>query len=339
MEDPFAFEDVAGAFAALHNASSERLYDRLVRGEQPLAAAAELARRGDLRAHRAMVGCAAFLTPEEVPVLALCGDAGADALAFVALATWLPLPLRVAAVSSMGTASPTAAVFAALQELSQGAQRPPQAQAVSALADVSARVSNAAREECTRLRDVARQVREGHGSVIRRQGFQREVAAGTLHPLVGVLLVDEGEFLAGMLPPIADGAREALVTPLLGVLRGTHEDRRQRCLGFLQRRWRDVAVAALSCAARTVSKQREGALAAVRALAAMGAHDDLVYAVGSTSGAVRMSALNELLKVVERNGEYDRDMAEHGLVRAQTDHDAGVRKRATEVSAKLRSSK
>lgn len=319
MSDPFDFSDVAGAAAALGRLPAEagdRLAARVLRGDAPLAAAAELVRRGDDRGARALVGAAAFALPEELAVLAGAGPAGEDALACVALATWLPAPARLAAVEGLGRGAATARGLAALAELA--AAQKPMAQAVKGLAEVTARTVGL-REEAERLRATARQMREGVRGVIHRQEHQRKVASGELHPVVGMLVGDEGEFLAGIVPPIADGAREGLVPALVTLLRSPVEARRQRVLAVLQRRWREVAASAVSCAARTPAKAKEAtaALAAVKALAGMGAHDDLVAVAAVTAGAVRAAALAELERAVERGAtDIDAVLLSRALERA-----------------------
>ena len=63
MNGPFDFADVAGPAAALRalpESANDRLAERVQRGESPLAAAAELVRRGDDRGLRALAGAAAF---------------------------------------------------------------------------------------------------------------------------------------------------------------------------------------------------------------------------------------------------------------------------------------
>lgn len=303
MNGPFDFADVAGPAAALRAlpaTANDRLAERVQRGESPLAAAAELVRRGDDRGLRALAGAVAFALPEELAALATVpGAVGADALACVALASWLPLPSRQAAAEALARAPATARSYAALAELA--AAQKPMPQAVKALAEVTPRAA-AVRDEAERLRAVAKQMRDGVRGVIHRQEHQRKVAAGELPAALGLLVGDEGEFLAGIVPPIADGAREALLPALVALLRSPVEARRQRALALLQRRWREVAGAAVSCAARTPAKAKEAAaaLAAVKALAGMGAHDELVATVAVTSGAVRAAAIAELEKAVER---------------------------------------
>ena len=319
MSDPFDFADVAGVGAALRAlppSANDRLAQRVLRGESPLSAAAELTRRGDDRGLRALAGAAAFASPDELSALATVpGATGADALACVALASWLPPASRLAAVEALGRAPATARSYAALAELA--AAQKPMPQAAKVLAEVTPRAAPMA-IEAERLRATAKQMREGVRGVIHRQEHQRKVAAGELHPGVGLLVGDEGEFLAGVVPPIADGAREALLPALVALLRSPVEARRQRALALLQRRWREVAAPALSCAARTPAKAKEAAaaLAVVKALAGVGAHDDLVAVVAMTTGAVRAAAIAELERAVERGAtDIDAQLLSRALER------------------------
>ncbi len=319
MSDPFDFADVAGVGAALRAlppSANDRLAQRVLRGESPLSAAAELTRRGDDRGLRALAGAAAFASPDELSALATVpGATGADALACVALASWLPPASRLAAVEALGRAPATARSYAALAELA--AAQKPMPQAAKVLAEVTPRAAPMA-IEAERLRATAKQMREGVRGVIHRQEHQRKVAAGELHPVVGLLVGDEGEFLAGVVPPIADGAREALLPALVALLRSPVEARRQRALALLQRRWREVAAPALSCAARTPAKAKEAAaaLAVVKALAGVGAHDDLVAVVAMTTGAVRAAAIAELERAVERGAtDIDAQLLSRALER------------------------
>lgn len=311
MNDPFDFTDVAGPGATLRSlpaSANDRLAARVLRGESPLAAAAELVRRGDARGLRALAGAAAFAQPDELSALALApAPIGPDALACVALASWLPMAVRLAAMEALGHAPASAPSYAALTELNAAQRSIPQA--ARALAALSPRAV-AVRDEGERLRAVARQVRDGVRGVLFRQEQQRKIAVGALHPIVGMLVGDEGDFLAAIVPPIADEAREGLVAPWLALLRSPVEARRERVVALLQRRWREVAALPVSCAARTPAKARElaAALAAVQALAGMGAHDDLVAVVAVTAGAVRTTAVAALERAVER-GATDIDAA------------------------------
>jgi len=319
MSDPFDFADVAGVGAALRAlpaGASDRLAQRVVRGESPLSPAAELTRRGDPRGHRVLAGAAAFAAPDELAPLALVeGPTGTDALACVALASWLPPAARLAAVEALARAPVTPRGYAALAELA--AAQKPMPQAVSGLADVTPRAVGV-REEGERLRAMAKQMRDGVRGVIHRQEHQRKVASGELHPVMGLLVGDEGDFLAGLVPPIADGAREALMPALMALLRSPIEARRARVLAVLQRRWREVAAPVVSCVARTPAKAKEAAaaLAAVKALAAMGAHDELVATVAVTAGAVRAAAIAELERAVERGAtDIDAQLLSRALER------------------------
>lgn len=333
--DPFALDDVTGGASVLRALPPEaepRLVARYLRGENPLAAGAELCRRGDARALAALTGAVAYLAPEDLGSLADCGgDAGSSALAAAVLASWLTPAQRVAAAEALGRANVTSASYAALAEIAEGAKKPPWSQAAAALAVVGPKAPTPVRDEMERLRTVARQVRDGVRGVLRRQEFQRAIASGSLHPAVASLVGDGGEFLAGLLPPIADAAREPLTPYLLTALRAPADDVRAKILGFLQRRWREVAAAPLGGVARTTFKPRDVgiALAAVRALAALGAHDDLVTVTGAMSGAVRGAALGELAKVAERGAlEADGALVNAALTRAVGDPDASVRARA-----------
>lgn len=322
VDDPFALDDVAGAaqqLATLPPSANDRLAARVQLGENPLAAAAELTRRGDPRALRALLGAVAFAAPEDLSALSGPGGAaGADALACVALAQWLPAPSRDAAVDALARATLTPAAFAAVSELVEGPKKPPWSRASAALADMTPRAVGAVRDEATKLRTFARHMREGTRGVIQRQEAQRKIASGALHPVVGMLMGDDGALLAGLLPPIADAAREGLVAPLVTLLRAPSDERRAQVLGFLQRRWRELAAPALSCVARTPLKHKESGatLAAARALVAMGAIDELAAVAASGSGAAQQLCVAELTKALQREGvEFDRALAEAALRR------------------------
>jgi hypothetical protein len=321
VDDPFALDDVAGGAAQLSTlpaALNDRLARRVTLGENPLAAAAELTRRGDPRGLRALVGAAAFAAPEDLAALALAGDAGAESLAVVSLAQWLPTASRDASVDALARASLTPATFAALAELVDGPKKPPWSRASAVLADMTPRAVGTVRDEAAKLRSIARQMREGARGVIHRQECQRKVASGALHPVAAMLIGDDGAFLAGLLPPIADAAREGLVAPLVTLLRAPSDERRTQVLGFLQRRWKELAAPALSCVARTALKHKESGatLAATRALSAMGALDELAAVVASTAGPVQLLARTELTRALQKPvTEYDRALVDAALLR------------------------
>lgn len=294
-EDVFALDDVQGAREALGTASDARLWARLRWGESPLAAASVLAARGDAAARVTLSGAAAFATVDELAPLA--GDAaGAEGLCAVMLAPWMAPAVRVAAAEALGQGPATAAVLAALGHLAEGEKKPPWSQAVKAAAALAPGASAEARREAERMRSAARQVREGVRGVLRRQEFQREVAAGGMHPVVGMLVGDAGEFLAGLLPPIVDAARPALVPYLVTVLRGPSEDARTRVLAMFQRRWRPIAGPPLSAVVRTPLKGREATLgpSLVRALGSLGAVGALSAALVSAPASARAVALGAL---------------------------------------------
>ncbi len=324
--DPFALDDVSGGhdtLAALPPGATEALSARVLYGIAPLCAAAELARRGDRRYARALVGAAAFLDAEDVLVLATL-PGGPDALAGLLLAPGLQAPLRVAAAGALTHAQPTPAALAALAETADGPRRVQGAG--SALTELSLRAGAALQEEAERLRTVGRHVRDRVRGTLRRQELQRAVASASLHPAVAWLAGDV-DFLAGLLPPVADAAREPLVPHLLAAARGGDDALRARVAGLLHRRWRDVAGTALACIARTPLKGRDAALGPwmVAALGTMGAVEDLVAVAGAASGVVRAAAVTELARVPGRQrAELDPAVLAAALARASADPDPGV---------------
>lgn len=337
MTDPFDFDDVSGSSASLADADVARVTARMTRGESPMPAAAALARRGDERAARWLAGAVAFVSPEDLSALARTTH-GVDALAALVPAAWIPLPQRIAAADALADAVATPAAAAALLEVAEGPQRPPLSQCQRAHARVDAGLDDARREARDRLRGVAKQVRDGVRGTLRRQEFQRAVADGSMHPVVGVLVGDQGAFLAGLLPPIADEAREALLPYLLTVARAPDEAQRQRVFGVLQKRWREAAAPSLSLVARTPWKARESTFAALaaRALGAMGAVDELVSVAGSVGGGARAAALDELARLCrEVPPEIDAAVWSAAMTRAAGDPTPAVRARA-ESLARLR---
>lgn len=337
MSDPFALDDVAGdapALAALPDAAMDRVAARWSLGASPLAAGAELARRRHpdaTSALPAMVGAAAFVSADDLAVLLGAADAGVDALAVVALASAVPVQTRELAAELLGGASPTVASLAALGELAEGPKRPPRAHAERALPLALGRAEPATREAAAKHRAWAQQVRDGVRGTLYRQEFQRAMARGAAHPVLGLLVGDDGGFMAGLLPPVADEARESLLPVLLAVARGGNEALRAKVFGFFQRRWREVAAGSLSALARTPLKAKDAALGvmATRALGAMGAMDELSAVAGAGVGGTRAVALAELAGPLER-GAFDGGQARliAALERSMGDADAAVRARA-----------
>lgn len=289
MSGPADFDDVAGDGAAL-DALAPELNDRLLArwsaGPGPLPAGAALLRRGDLRAGAGVLGAAVFLAAEDVGSLRATGAAGSDALAAVVLCAWAPMAQRVAAAEALAGAAVTSAGYAALAEAAAGPKVPVRASAERVLADVAPQAAGPVREAGDRWRLYARQLREGRRNPLQRQELQRAIAAADVHPVVGLLVGDDGSFLAGVVPPIDDAARAPLLPYLMATARTDPEALRVKVFGAFQRRWREVAAGTLSAVARTPLKAREagiGALA-VRALVAMGATESL-DAIAAYGGA------------------------------------------------------
>lgn len=332
--DPFALDAVSGghdALAALPPSAAEALTARVFRGLSPLCAAAELVRRGDLRTARVLVGAAAYLDAEDVGVLAVV-PGGSDALAGLLLAPGLAPVVRTSAAAALAGAHPTAAALAALAETSDGPRRVQGAAA--SLAELTLRADPAVQDDAERLRSVGRQVRDKVRGTLRRQELQRAVASATLHPVVAWLAGDT-DFLAAILPPVADAARETLLPHLLAAARGGDESLRSQVVGLLHRRWRDVAAAPLSCIVRTPWRGRDASLGPlfITALGTLGAVDELVSVVGASvsiggmggMGTVRLTALGELSRVSPKiRGEIDPALFTAALARCQSDPDPAV---------------
>ncbi|MEZ4407602.1 MAG: hypothetical protein R3A52_14155 [Polyangiales bacterium] len=138
MSDPFALDDVAGdapALAALPDEALDRLAARWSWGAAPLAAGAELARRRHRDANAAlsaMVGAAAFVAPDDLPVLLGAGDAGVDALAAVALASAVPVQTREIAAELLGGERCSTQALARHRGSSPRPKKPPRAHAGAA---------------------------------------------------------------------------------------------------------------------------------------------------------------------------------------------------------------
>jgi hypothetical protein len=332
------FADVAGDGAALdalppeHNA---RIFARWSHGPNPLAAGAALLRRGDLRALAGVVGAAVFLAPEDVGALRAAGGHGTDALAAVLLCPWALPAARVAAAEALGGATVTPAGYAALAEVVAGPKVPARAAAERALADVAPQARGATRDQGEQWRTYAAQVRDGRRNPLQKQELQRAIAAAGVHPVMALVLGDDGAFLAGLLPPIDDAARAPLLPFLLATARSDKEALRVKVFGVFQRRWREVAAAALSAVARTPLKAREAGVGAqaARALGAMGATEGLVAAAAYGNAAARAAALTELAKLGARLGEVE--LLGEALALAAGDADAAVQRAVASVRAAL----
>jgi len=330
------FSDVAGDGAALDALSPElnpRLFTRWNYGPNPLAAGAALLRRGDLRAMQGVLGAAVFLAPEDVASLRVAGASGTDALAAVMLCAWAPMNARVAAAEAMAGATVTPAGYAALAEVVAGPKVPVRASAERVLADVAPQARGTNRDQGEQWRSYAAQVRDGRRNPLQKQELQRAIAAADVHPVMGLMVADDGGFLAGLLPPIDDAARAPLLPFLLATARTDKEVLRGKVFGVFQRRWREVAAGALSAVARTSMKAREAGVGAMatRALAAMGATEALVAAAACGGSAARAAALTELAKLGERLSEVE--LLSEALALASGDADAAVQRAVAAVRA------
>ncbi len=340
MSGTLDFSDVSGdstALGALPAERNARLFMRWSYGPNPLAAGAALMRRGDLRAMPGVLGAAVFLAPEDVGALRLAGASGTDALAAVALCAWASTNVRVAAADALAGATVTPAGYAALAELVAGPKVPVRAAAERALADVAPQSRGATRDRGEQWRLYAAQVRDGRRNPLQRQELQRAIAAADVHPVMGLLVGDDGTFLAGLLPPIDDAARAPLLPFLLATARTDKEALRTKVFGVFQRRWREVAAGALSAVARTPMKAREagvGAMAA-RALGAMGATEALVATAAYGVAAARVAALADLAKLAERLSEVDGPELQAALALASGDADGAVQRGVAAVRAML----
>lgn len=329
-------EDLFEPIADLDAARVERLRVALRTAPSPLDAAAALARRGDPEGARALAFALAFADPSQVPALAGRDDpALSDALAAGVLGAALPNALREACAAALETAAVTPAALAALGEVAEGAKRPPWSHASRALAEAVARSSVASRAEAERLRGMARQVRAGEGGSGRRLSFQREIARGTLHPVVGALL--DLDFLAGIVPPVADHVAPTLVPVALVAARAATDAQRPKVLALIQRRWGDVAGLAVSCAVRSPGRPKEDPLrvALVGTLGLMGAHEALAACAAVAVGAARAAAVQELSRAMER-GPLDapEGLVSAALARAATDADPAVASTAERLRAR-----
>ncbi len=337
----FGLDDVRGPREALVEVPAARLWARVRGGEAPLAAAAVLAGRGDRAAGVILAGAAAFAGADELGPLAE-HPAGVEGLCAVVLAPWIAAAVRVAAAEALGQGPAAGASLAALGHLADGDKKPPWAQSLRAFAALSARAEPEALREAERLREAARQVRAGVQGMLRRQKVLREVASGEIHPVVGALVGDTGEFFAGLLPPLEDVARGALLPFLVAVLRGPSEATRARVLAMFQRRWREPAGPVLSAIARTPLRGRDSALgpSVVRALDALGSVDSLAAALGCAPGPVRAAALGALESLGPRSlAECDPALLAAAIDRACDDPDPALAARAAalrEVALTLR---
>lgn len=338
MTDPMDFDDVAGEGATLDAHPPERLFARWSNGPAPLAAGAALARKGDARVAPGLLGVAAFVAADDIAALRVFGPAASDALAAAALCAWAPMAQRAAAAEALAGAAVTSAGYAALAELAGGPKVAVRASAERVLADVAPQAAGPVREAGERWRLYAKQLREGKRNPLQRQELQRAIAAADVHPVVGLLLGDDGGFLAGVVPPIDDAARGPLLPYLLAAARTDQEALRVKVFGVFQRRWRDAAAAALSAVARTPTKAREAGIGALatRALAAMGAAEGLVAVTAYGGAAARVVALGELAKLMERGGDgVDGASLAGALARAGADADAQVGRGVAAVRAAM----
>lgn len=304
------------------------------RGADPLPAAAELVRRGDLSPTLVLHGAATFLDASDVGALARCG--GADALALVALSSLVPASSRVAAAEALALAPLTAAGLAAALELAEGPNRPPQAQARAAL---DALVPTASREQhklAERYRSLARHLRDKARERPHRQELQRELGLGTLHPIVGAL-AGESDFVVSLVPPIADGARGPLVPHLIALLRHPTEAVSLRALALFQRRFREPAAPALSALARSAMRGRDAEVPAraVRALASLGALDQCLLALAVGPKSARLTALAELERATPKaRAELDPEALARAAEAQGSDDDSSVARRVEALIAR-----
>lgn len=340
------FDDYAGFDSALNASLSalslDSVYLRALVGPAPLSPMAELARRAHPSAPgalSALTGCAAFVSQQDLDVLLSAGPVGLDALATVALCTAVAPATREAAAELLGQTSLTAPSLAALTELVEGPKSPPRAHAERALSLALPRVSSGDIETAERLRSRAQQVRDKVRGPFHRQELQRAVAQASLHPIVALLVHDNGDFLTGLIPPIADDARRPLLPVVVAVSRVATEPLRTKLFAVFQRRWRETAQTTLSALARTPHRARDGAVGELctRALGALGALDELSSVIFAGVGSTRRVGLELLAPVLERQS-FDGDTVRlsAALDRCKTDAESTVRERAEALSAFVR---
>ena len=203
------------------------------------------------------------------------------------------------------------------------------------LADVAPQARGTNRDQGEQWRSYAAQVRDGRRNPLQKQELQRAIAAADVHPVMGLMVADDGGFLAGLLPPIDDAARAPLLPFLLATARTDKEALRGKVFGVFQRRWREVAAGALSAVARTPMKAREAGVGAMatRALGAMGATEALVAAAAYGGTAARAAALADLAKLGERLAEVE--LLAEAVALASEDADAAVQRAVAAVRAAM----
>ena len=162
------------------------------------------------------------------------------------------LPPQAAAATSASVAPIAASAFVAIAPTpASRAFMGVRASAERVLADVAPQARGTNRDQGEQWRSYAAQVRDGRRNPLQKQELQRAIAAADVHPVMGLMVADDGGFLAGLLPPIDDAARAPLLPFLLATARTDKEVLRGKVFGVFQRRWREVAAGALSAVART----------------------------------------------------------------------------------------
>jgi hypothetical protein len=313
---PFDFADLPLEHAALRTVADRddtrvRLRERAERGPVPSCAAAVLAERGDPWALATLSLLAPFLDRPDLEALA--HSTATDAIACTAAAVNAPGPVRQTAVELIARLPPSPCAHAVLAELADRPRDPVAKAARGVASDMAMRLDKAARAESDRQRARGALVRTWTG--IRRQELQREVATGSLAPCVAVVCGDP-EFLAGLVPPIDDAVRPALVPALFAAARGADEQSRSRLFALFQGRFRDVAREPLSLLARFVAlKGRDARVPAlaVERLVAFGAWRDVVAAIVTGTNEVRSAALAAMQPSTTRTAnDLDRELAREG---------------------------
>ncbi len=311
---PFDFADLPLEHAALRALpdspeSRARLRERAERGPVPSCAAAVLAERGDAWSIATLASIAPFLDRPDLESLATSDVS--DAVACVAAAVTVPVAARQTAVELLTRMPVTPGSFAVLSDLGEREREPVAKAARAGAADMALRLDKTDRAESDRQRGRGALIRAWTG--IRRQELQREFATGSIAPCIAVLAGDPS-FLAGLVPPIADEARPALVPALLASARGADETVRAKLFALLQGRFRDVAHEPLSLLARFVSLKGRDArvpVLALERLVAFGAWRNVIVAIASGTPEVRATALQTLTAANTRAAtEMDRAFAE-----------------------------
>ncbi|MEZ4394743.1 MAG: hypothetical protein R3A48_27020 [Polyangiales bacterium] len=315
----------------------EALREALAGSLAPLAAAAELTRRGDLDAARCLAAAAAFATPQEILALGATDDVVvSDALGAGVLSATLAPASREACATALETAGVSPAALAALAEVAEGPKRPPWAHAGRALECALARSALEQRLDADRLRHVAKQLRAGEGGSSRRIAYQRDIARGVVHPVVAAMV--DVDFLCGVVAPMDDAAAPALVPIALLAARSAPDALRGKALALIQRRWSAVAAPPLSAAVRASARPKDEPLRAalLATLGALGAAEPLARCAASCAGATRAAALTELARVFARaQAEVPEATLRAALAQAEADPDEAVASLARSLTARL----